>query len=206
MSFSEGLSTSDSGDVKPRKSLRSAVITDNDPLKIKLKISKRDIVEPSKTKKDSDGEAKHARNLRNSLGAKPEVRNSEEKLGEEMMKEDKMNENSMEKKMKLRPRKETEDEMEGRKDDAEEMTEEKKKPHRTTEEFASDSNDADKPPKKRGRPCKAPNEEGEEKESKRRSRRIEGNEEDKSTEGGDVSTALVACLAKNLIDWAKSTE
>lgn len=116
--------------LKTQKTLKSLVIPDNDPLKIKLKISKRDIEEPVSNRKDISVEYKGAKTHRNSVPGQLEIKNGEESSKAEMVAAEekllKIN-NIGEPKMKLRSKKETESETEFKKDENEEPAEEKKK-------------------------------------------------------------------------------
>lgn len=181
-------------DENEKKSLRSAVITENDPLKIKLKISKRDI-EPIKSKKENEG--KSPRRQRNSIAGKSDLKNGDEKLPE-VETEEKINEDSVEKKRKLRSKKESEESSDSARDEnggiSEGVPEKKKKSLRLTEDGLNESSDGEKVVKKRGRP-KVQSEDREE-GTKRRSKRIETGED---TDEGKSEKANVSMILFHIV-------
>ncbi|KAL0281647.1 UNVERIFIED_CONTAM: hypothetical protein PYX00_002572 [Menopon gallinae] len=165
--LSENVNFSD--DPKARKSLRSAVITETDPLKIKLKISKKDAAEPAKCKREGSAEMKMNRSQRNSGLVKFDDGRMQEKSEQECKG------NVDETKMKLRSKREADDDFEQKREDSSEGTDEnREKVNRLTDENTRESNDfMDRPLKKRGRPSKAHTEESERLEEKRRSKKLE---------------------------------
>lgn len=158
-----------SDEPKSRKSLRSAVITETDRLKIKLKISKKDAVEVRKCKRELSADMKTNRNQRYSSVTKVDDGHPVEKSEQDCKG------NVDEPKMKLRSKREADEDIDQKREESfEGVDENRKKVNRLGEESSSEPNDlADKPLKKRGRPSKAQIEDNERLEDKRRWKKVE---------------------------------